>query len=224
MGRRYPIIVAMDGVGLERAEKLAEELCGLVEGFKVGLPLLLEHGAARVAAALRPRCGDAMWIADVKGADVSHVLASVARRLLGGFDYVIAHAFVGVEGALEALDPRRTILVLSMSHPGAREVIERALAPLLDVVVRFGPWGVVVPATRPEIVRWARRLLGGDVKLLAPGVGPQGARPGDALCAGADYEVVGRLIVEAPDARAAAERVGEEQRRAVSRCRARPAG
>jgi orotidine-5'-phosphate decarboxylase len=219
MASRYPIIVALDDVGLERAAKIVDDLCGLVTGFKVGMPLLLEHGVGAVGSRIVARCREAIWLADTKLADVAHVARAVASKLLNVFDYLIAHAFVGYDGALEALPPGKTVLVLSMSHPGSAEVIDRALALIASVIEKFRPWGVVAPATRPVVIRWARNLLGGSVKILAPGVGAQGAKPGSALCAGADYEIVGRAVVESHSPEDAAKHIGEQQWDALRRCK-----
>ena len=202
-------------VALDRPEPvsqlsgLVDELCGAVDGFKVGLPLVIERGPG-VVHRLRSLCPRGLWVADFKLADIGYTMRLVASTVVDYVDAVIAHAFVGVEGALaelkEMLDGRgrRLVLVVSMSHPGSREVMDKVFEELLGVASRLGAWGVVAPATRPQMVRRAREALGPSVKILSPGVGAQGARPGDALCAGADYEIVGRAITGADDPLAAA--------------------
>jgi len=71
--------------------------------------------------------------------------------------------------------------------------------------------------------------FGGQFRVLTPGVRPAGAPAGDqmrvatprqAVRAGADYLVVGRPIIAAPDPLVAAERVDREIKAAVRRMRA----
>ncbi|MEM0002219.1 MAG: hypothetical protein QW211_04935 [Desulfurococcaceae archaeon] len=77
----------------------------------------------------------------------------------------------------------------------------------------------MAPATRPEVIKYIRSKLGTNVKILSPGVGAQGASPGDALCAGADYEIIGRAITHAVDVRGTALNIISRQRRKVIECR-----
>ncbi len=64
-----------------------------------------------------------------------------------------------------------------------------------------------------------RPIVGGGMTLVTPGIRPAGAEAGDqkrvmtpaaAIAAGADYLVVGRPIVAAPDPKAAAEAIVAE--------------
>ncbi len=216
----YPLIIAYDETSLDKLSELAKMLCGHVAGFKVGLPLMLEHGVKKLRE-LKSSCSKALWIADVKAADIAHVVSATVTTLLRVFDKVIVHAVVGYVGALEGLKDVREnlVVVVAMSHPGADETLNRLVVALLKVAERVKPWGVVAPATKPELVRLTRQLLGQEVKILSPGVGAQGARPGTALCAGADFEIVGRAIVNAVEPLKAVKKIGEEQLEAVRRCR-----
>ncbi len=218
------LIVAIDSLSVEEAEKLARSLCTWVAGFKVGLPFLLVNGV-RSLSGLRGACPEKLWVADLKLADIGHVMKLVTSSVASYVDAVIAHGFIGVRGALDELKEylvslgKKLIVVVSMSHPGAEEVYDKALPSILGVVAKLRPWGVVAPATRPAIIHEARETLGQGVKILSPGIGAQGARPGEALCAGADYEIIGRLITEAGDPVASAEEVLREQREMLRKCR-----
>ena len=94
-----------------------------------------------------------------------------------------------------------------MSHLGSKEIMSQVKHKLFEVINRIQPWGVVLPATIPEVIKEGRNELSKGLKILAPGVGAQGALPGDALCAGANYEIVGRLITRSSKPREAAESV-----------------
>ena len=213
-------IVAIDpsmGEPLDGALRIASSVDGLASGVKVGWGFLLDYGLDGLAS-LRDSYGG-LLIADLKLADIAWVMEGVVERLEGLVDAVIAHAFPGFEGAIDGLSRRldsmgvRLILVVSMSHPGSREVIDRNLEALVGVASRAGAWGVVAPATRPWIVSRVRELMP-EAKILSPGVGAQGASPGDALCAGADYEIIGRAVTRSGDPRRALEEaIGQASRR-----------
>ncbi len=188
---------------LPRALKVVEAGCHAGVGAKIGWPYILEYGLPGVAEA-RETCGGSLLVADLKLADIGHVMALTASRLAGLVDAVIAHAFPGSRGALEELKRAleeagvRLVLVVAMSHPGAGEALEPCLDKLLSIAKRVEPWGLVAPATRPELVAAARKALP-EAVILSPGVGAQGAEPGDAICAGADIEIVGRAVYKAPN-------------------------
>ncbi len=212
------LILAIDFLrpsgGVKRAARdLLREVAEFAAGVKVGLPLSLEVGWNGVAR-LVSEFTEVYWLADLKLADIPAVEARVVQRLAEmGFDGAIVHLFpmgLGevVDSAAEAgLD---VVGVAAMSHAGSRlfeENLEALISHAREVDIR----GIVVGATRPELV-WAVRRLHPLATILSPGVGVQGARPGDGLRAGADFEIVGRAITLAEDPRAAAKSVVEAQR------------
>ncbi len=189
-------------------------------GVKIGLPAIVARGLSWVQSVLRD-ARDLLKVADLKLADVGAIMRIVLENLASaGFDAAILHAFVGREGALdEAADWAKShgvklIAVVSMSHPGSRQFIDRHTSEMVETCLSLGFWGFVAPATRVDMIKLVRKLAP-SAKILSPGVGAQGARPGDALRAGADYEIVGRAITRAPDPREAMNRIAEEQRRAL---------
>jgi len=142
-----------------------------------------------------------------------------------GADAVIVHGFIGVEGALDVLveESRKlgldVIIVVSMTHKGATRFLDIHFEELLKQVVDLNVHGVVLPATRLHLIKKARGVLGGSIKIYSPGIGVQGAEPGSAICAGADYEIIGRLITRSENPRVVAERVYSAQLEAWRRCR-----
>lgn len=205
MERGSRLILSLDprrGEGLDRLASIVSGCCEYIWGVKVGLPFLLSYGVEGVER-VASLCGSRL-IADLKLADIGEVMVRSVEHLEGLVYGVIAHAFVGAGGALEYLkgylDSRgiKLILVLSMSHPGSSEVVDGSFEALAGVARRVSPWGVVVGARNTGLIR-AARAMSRDWKILSPGIGAQGAPPGTALCSGADYEIVGRLITESGD-------------------------
>lgn len=222
------LVVALDtlrdqGRG-DSLRKIVEEVSPHVSGFKVGLGLLLENGLEVISKV--KKFSEREVIVDLKLADIGDVMASILRLLAdSGVDAVIAHGFVGVIDALDKLvfeaekQGVNVILVISMSHRGSEKYIDKHFEELLQDAVQLGVRGVVVPATKPYLITRARRALGERVYIYSPGVGVQGARPGDALCAGADYEIIGRLITTSSDPSSAARTVKHIQLERVRECR-----
>lgn len=216
---RGRILIAVDDplLSLKDFELLVLRTKGLVAGYKVGMPYLLSFGLDSIRDIIRKH-KDAYFIADLKLADVD-VIMSLAARIAraGGFDGVIAHGFVGREGGLEGLhkvciDLNMDLYVLvSMSHPGSLEIYDLVMGKVLALVEVLKPTGVVAPATKPSIIKYVRQRLGRYYIIISPGVGVQGADFGSALCAGADFEIVGRAITKSEDMVRATERVIKAQ-------------
>lgn len=217
------LIVALDKVDYDRAANIVDDLCGIVSGFKVGWPFLLRYGLPSLER-LKKLCAEKMWIADLKLADIGYTMSSIVELLAGKVDAVIAHSFVGYKGALDQLKELsqklgiKLIVVAAMSHPGSTELYDIVLGGVVKIVEHVAPWGIVVPATRPKLISMFRNIFGCQLVMLAPGVGVQGAKPGDAICAGADYEIVGRLIVNSDKPLETAIHVINEQQRCKKWC------
>lgn len=223
------VVLALDSLpgGCEDA-KCLENLIPMFAGVKVGLPLLLRGGPKLLEeiAEVSKKYG-VLRIADFKLADIGDVMSSSLEatwRL--GYDVAIAHAFVGIRGGLDALMVRaselgiKIALLVSMSHEGSKEFYDKHFHEFLTIARGLGVWGVVVPATRPHLISEARAMLESSVRILSPGVGTQGAGYGTAMCRGADYEIIGRSVVKAPNPLEASARILKEVEETVRTCRA----
>ncbi|MEL9991826.1 MAG: orotidine 5'-phosphate decarboxylase / HUMPS family protein [Thermoproteus sp.] len=181
----YPVVVALD-VEMKKALEVAEVLRHDVAGFKVGWDLILEAGLDAVRAV--SRYGPV--VVDLKLADVPHIVSRILDKLIAaGACCAIAHGFL-----LPSLQADQRLYVLVKMT--ARSLYDDLWRQLLDKVAGFR--GVVAPGNQPEAVREARRALGCSARIISPGIGAQGGRPGDAIRAGADLEIVGRYLLEDP--------------------------
>ena len=140
-------------------------------------------------------------IFDLKLADIDSTMVGIVSRLTSFSDSFISHSFIGFEGALDTLsfflskEGKGLYLVLSMSHKGWND----SFYPYLkDIARHVNPKGFVVGATKPEMIKVVRNDFP-EKLIISPGVGVQGALFGDALCNGADYEIVGRSIYSSTD-------------------------
>ena len=205
------IIVALDPAPtikdpLEWALRIIDDTRDLVAGYEIGLPLIIRLGSLDALKELADRMGDyKIKILDFKLADIGDIMADVMEPLIKiGINTFTVHGFIGYKGALDKLCSFgrvrgvNIVIVVSMRHPGSADFIDPVSEDLLHLAVRAGVWGVSVPATRPWIVNKVRKILEWMgmryIKILSPGIGFEDALPGDALRAGADYEVIGRTI------------------------------
>lgn len=228
--KNSPIVVAMDLSSVqhekeeirEESERILRELEEHAAGIKIGVPLLLSLGLDTIGRLIRKWRGRYFFICDTKMADIGYINELTAALLFdAGFDGIIAHAAVGAEGGLIpavrlARKLGRGVLGLcAMSHPGADEFLNRNVQRLLAIAERAGVDGFVLPASRPDLIRKARRKFP-EKLIFSPGVGAQGAPFGSAVAAGADFEIIGRSITQHPHpsekAREILEAIGNAQR------------
>ncbi len=206
------IILAVDpygDVGIDEIIARINMVKEYIAGVKIGLPLLIRFGLPGVKKIIDLVRDTEHVILDFKLADIAPVMISTIEPFVGtGANEVIAHAFIGLDGALkefkEYIDGYglKLILVVSMSHPGSTDIMDHVLDRIINVVEKLEPYGIVVPATRPHIIQNVKKKLLSkniDAKIYSPGIGAQGAKPGSALKAGADYEIIGRSILYSPN-------------------------
>lgn len=205
----------------QEALSLLQDVGEHIAAVKINYPLLLTLGPD-LTSKLLDRV-DLLPIADLKVADIDNTCKWIGTQAMEmGFQAIIAHPFVGYEKGLDGLfDVAEeyeggVILVINMSHPGSKQFITPVAEELADFARDRGADGVVAPATRPEEVSQARSWIGEDVLLLTPGVGAQGGEPGDAIRAGADFEIVGRGIYQAENPKKSAKELQDEMSRSGS--------
>jgi orotidine-5'-phosphate decarboxylase len=218
------IVVALDVPTLDEADTLARRLTGAVGWFKVGLELFTAHGPAAVEA-IRAH-GPVML--DLKLHDIPTTVERAAARVADlGVGLLTVHASGGpamVDAAVRGLGAGGEILAVtvltSMSDTelaaiGAPPATEQVPA-LAKLAVDAGAPGLVCAPTDLPAVREA---VGGEVRLVTPGVRPAGvsaddqtriATPSSAVADGADLLVIGRPITRADDPVAAAAAVAAE--------------
>lgn len=174
------------------------EINKYIDIIKIGYPLILEN-FTYLNDLVKIKWSEI--ILDLKLADIDNTMILIVSKLLEHADSFIAHSFIGVENALDKLSiylrerNKSLYLVLSMSHKGWNDEFYPYLR---DVAKRINPKGFVVGATKPDMIRLVREDFK-DKIIISPGVGAQGAEIGEAICNGADYEIIGRSIYDAKD-------------------------
>ncbi len=222
------LVVALDVPEPEEAERTVDELYDFDVIFKIGLESLLGY-ADRILGYCEAR--DVRYCVDAKLHDIPRTVGAAARQLVApAMRMLTVHALGGVEmmrAAADGVRERADALGVQAPHVFAvtllTSVADDCIAALglsgspKENVMRLaslardaGCSGVVCS---PREVREIKAVFGDDLLALVPGVRPVGSAsrdqqrvgtPGEAAARGADYIVVGRPILEAPDRRAAA--------------------
>jgi len=231
------LLVALDVESGARALQLADQLRGVVGGYKIGKRLFTLEGPP-IVRALTER-GDRVFL-DLKFHDIPNtVAAAIAAAASLGVWMVNVHASGGrrmMEAARDAaresaaLEDRPAPLVIgvtvltSMNAEALADVgVDR---PVTEQVLRLsrlardaGLDGVVAS---PQEIGLIREDCGPAFSIVTPGIrGGTAVVSGrddqertmsarEAILAGASYIVVGRPIVGAADPRAAAQRISSE--------------
>ncbi len=228
------LIVALDVPDREPALAAVNQLSGHVGYFKIGLELFTREGP-RLVEEIRDR-GEKIFL-DLKLHDIPNTVAGAVRSVCRlGIDMVTVHASGGPvmleTAAREAQSSDSPPLVLAvtaltslseadMDRFGVRGSMEEWVERLARTAYNAGIRGLVASAREISMLR---SKMDASLQLVIPGIRPSGigtqdqsrtATPYDAIRAGANYIVVGRPIVQAPDPAEAADSITGEIARAL---------
>ena len=222
---RDRLIVALDLSTVAAADAMVARLGDAVSFYKIGYQLAFAGGLA--FAEQLARAGKQVFL-DLKLHDIGNTVAkgveSVARL---GATFLTVHAYPqtmkAAADARGASDLRLLAVTVLTSYDDADlaaagydftvpELVAERAGQARDV----GIDGLVCSALEVETLR---PLLGPSMLLVTPGIRPADADVGDqkrvttpaaAIAAGADYLVVGRPVIAAPDPKAAADAIVAE--------------
>ncbi len=210
------VILALDVTDPSRARSIARAVKSDVDAIKAGWALFLSGGANLI----RELAGLGYLLADMRTAEIPNTTRIIVEQVAAlGASGIVTQGFVGedsVRAAVEAAGQSEVFVITEMSHPGGAQFTALHAEEMARIAVRAGAAGIVAPATRPERVTALRAIVGSRL-ILAPGVGAQGGRASDAVKAGADAVIVGRVIYEAKDPARAAREIADEIRSSLPR-------
>ena len=230
------IIIALDVGSAREALELFQQLRGFVRHFKIGSQLFTAAGPQIVREITQ--AGGRVFL-DLKFHDIPNTVAAAsveAARL--GVWMLNLHALGGalmMRRTVEALNEASEREGLTRPKLIAVTILTSAdAATLMEVGIQSEPLGEVLALARlalacgmdgivasPHEVKQVRAVAGGraDFTLVTPGVRPAGnaaddqkriMTPAQAINAGADYLVIGRAILNAPDPLGAARKICQE--------------
>ncbi|MCX8151199.1 MAG: orotidine 5'-phosphate decarboxylase [Candidatus Bathyarchaeota archaeon] len=212
---------------LARAQSILDlaspHICAVKINHHLTLPLGIFDGVQILVN--QARQAGLLTIMDGKVNDIGATNQTIAEYYYeAGFDALIVNPFIGWEEGLKPIfevagkHGRGIILLTYMSHKGAVEgygqtVIDgenrlevKQYLVFAHKALKYKADGVVVGATAPDKIREVYQILGSTVPIYSPGIGAQGGEISAATKAGASYLIVGREIVQAPDAAGVAEK------------------
>jgi len=224
------VILALDFPTLAQAKDIARRVAPHLAAVKIGNQLFTAEGPAAVATM---RDMGLQVFLDLKYHDIPNTVAqAVASASRLGVWMLNVHASGGAEmmRAAAAVAGRPIVLgvtvLTSMDESllqatlGTTRTLRSQVTHLAREAQAAGLDGVIAS---PQEIQEIREACGARFLIVTPGVRPAGAAPDDqkrvltpaeAIRAGADYVVIGRPILAAPDPAEAARRIGEDCARA----------
>jgi orotidine-5'-phosphate decarboxylase len=235
------LLIALDVPTGGEALRLADLLRGHVGGFKIGSQLFTAEGPVIVRTLTAK--GDKVFL-DLKFHDIPNTVASaVAAATSLGVWMVNVHASGGTKMMQAAGEAARktasaegrpaplliavTVLTsmtaAAMSEAGTNGPVTDQVSRLARLAQESGLDGVVASPQETSLIR---ALCGPEFVIVTPGIRGGAAvtsiddqqrtmTAGGAIAAGANYLVVGRPVIGAPDPREAAARIAGEVRAAL---------
>ncbi|WP_420809437.1 orotidine 5'-phosphate decarboxylase / HUMPS family protein [Acidianus sulfidivorans] len=212
------IILALDeALDISILNSLSDHLYGI----KIGYPLLLKIGVSKTKDLLQDFIKkEKEIILDLKLADIDNTMKNIISQLDFADSY-IAHAFIGIEGALDEIKKytyeksKKLYLVASMSHKGWNDDFYPYIK---DIISKIDPYGIVAPGTKLQMLKTIRNDFPNKI-IISPGIGVQGGKFGDALCFGANYEIIGRSIYNSIDPLSRIKEIEKIQEETLNECK-----
>lgn len=223
MNARDRLIVALDLPSGEEAAAMVARLSPAVDIYKVGFQLLLTAGGIKLVESLVGE-GKQVFL-DAKVLDIDNTAAAAVRSAEKlGVHFLTVHAYPkAMRAAVGAIEMRNValiaVLVLSsmndydLEQAGYHRTLSSLVRHRLEQASEYGMDGAIIAA--PELRDFdVAGIAGNNFLRIVPGIRRGGdakhdqkrtGTPAGAIAAGADYLVVGRPIIEAPDPLAAAE-------------------
>jgi orotidine-5'-phosphate decarboxylase len=227
---RDRLIVALDLSSVEAAQAMVAKLGDAVSFYKIGYQLAYAGGLGYVPALIG--AGKRAFL-DLKLHDIGNTVAQGVKSVAkSGASFLTVHAYPQtMKAAVEAREGNLRILAVTvltsyddadLAAAGYDFTVPELVAERAAQARDIGVDGVVCSAEEAAKIR---TIVGAKLTLVTPGIRPAGADAGDqkrimtpakAIAAGADYLVVGRPILAAPDPKAAALAIVAEIARAKS--------
>src|SRR3954449_7438145 len=227
---RDRLIVALDVPAVEAAEAMIARLGDSVSFYKIGYQLAYAGGLSLVR---KLADGGKKVFLDLKLHDIGNTVARGVESVAAlGATFLTVHAYPQTMKAAVEARAGSDLKILSVTvltsyddgdlhaagyRLGVSDLVE-ARAQQAQVL------GVDGLVSSPEEAVSLRKIVGHRMNLVTPGIRPTGTAAGDqkrimtparAIAAGADYLVVGRPVMEAPDPKAAADAIAAEIAQAV---------
>ncbi len=222
---RDRLIVALDLASVAEAERTVLRLGEAVSFYKIGYELVMAGGLG--FAGDLAQAGKNVFL-DLKLHDIGNTVSRATERAAElGVKFLTVHAFPQTMKAAADARGKSGLKILAVTvltswddadlkEAGYSLGIKDMVAKRAEQAKAAGVDGLVASAAEAAMLK---KQVGNSLLLVTPGIRPAGSAAGDqkrimtpakAIAAGADYLVVGRPIVDAPDPKAAADAIVAE--------------
>jgi len=215
--RNSGIILALDLTDERSAFNLVKAVFEDIDAIKIGYPLILNTGIG-VIRKIKTTFNIPV-IADLKIADIPFIAKLITKIAIENLsDGIIIHGFMGpdgIEACIQEAGGKMIFVTTELTNPGG-EIFTRLVAEdICRIALELGAYGIQAPGTRPERIKRFREIVGKKLKIIACGIGAQGPKPGTAIKAGADFEIIGRAIYNSLHPNKEIKKIKEEIKRAI---------
>ena len=228
---RDRLIVALDLPGVAAAEAMIARLGDSVTFYKIGYQLAYAGGLPLVRQLAG--AGKKVFV-DLKLHDIGNTVARGVESIATlGATFLTVHAYPQtMKAAVEArAGSNLKILAVTVLTSYDDADLDAAgyrlgVSDLVEARARQAQaLGIDGLVCSPEEASNLRKIVARRIELVTPGIRPAGSATGDqkrimtparAIAAGADYLVVGRPVLEAPDPKAAADGIVAEIAQALA--------
>jgi len=201
------LMLALDMEDALEAEAIIADHREFIDAIKLGSTILVSPRGGMGFISRVYKEYDLPVLIDAKLKDVLHVLLSTIRSYRAhGAAAVTCWADVGretIQFLITNLSNDLDIVVLTALTSLHLKDIEQSAKDNILMAVEVGCRFIQIPGNYPELISWARRKIPSEVKIISCGIGRQGGQIGDAIRCGADYEIIGRYILDSDDMRSA---------------------
>lgn len=210
--RRPGIFLAADFSTLGECLGILEKIADCIDGIKIGYVLLGDpEFGKRVIRMVKEATGLPVLV-DTKIHDVRHIACSMYENARHwGADGVTVWHNSGVSAIADLVayqDDVSVVVLTELTDPGACSIPDEFRRGI-DVARSARADAIQVPGNKPKAIRIARATVGASLPIFCCGIGVQGGDPVEAIRAGADYLIIGRMIIREAEPRDALKRIRE---------------
>jgi len=129
----------------------------------------------------------------------------------GSRDYLSIHGFIGYKNLLNIKKYCQNKIGLFMvtEFTSDRGMILLPYEDFARIALELEFFGVQAPATKPEVIKRVRDIVGKSMIIISCGIGVQGAPLGSAIEVGSDFEVIGRTIYKSKSPRVITKKIAK---------------
>lgn len=215
--KSYGILFAADIKEELSAVAMIRTVASEIAGIKLGSALLYRYGP-KIISRIKNEFGLPV-IVDTKITDVAHIAEQVALLFAdAGADAVTVSGICGptvITSVCRAVNPSCEVWLFTEFTDNCGLLDEYIADRVARIGIEAGATGIQAPGNRPDRVKEIRSIVGATRCVMSCGMGTQGGEIGKAVSAGANFEIIGRSIYDAPHPAEAARYFREQIEKSV---------